>query len=265
MTKKNLIISGLGLTLIILAAGIWLYNWALGDTKTASEPISAPTLAIETMRSTDTPGITPAPQEINPTTASPLLETPKLLQDEGAVQPSQIVFEISQEESEVRFIIYELLRGSPKDVIGVSNQIAGQIVLDPTNLSATQVGEILVNARTLSTDDDRRNQAIRNRILFTDQYEYIRFQPNQLIGLSGEAVAGEPFNFQIAGELTIRDITQPVVFDVTITGITNERMVGSAKTVIQRADYDLVIPDVPFVANVGDEITLEIDLALEAK
>ena len=117
----------------------------------------------------------------------------------------------------------------------------------------------------MATDDDRRNQAIRNRILFTDQYEYIRFQPTQITGLSGKGVPGQPFSFQIAGDLTIRDITQPVVFDVTMTGETLSRINGVAKTVIKRSDFNLIVPDVPFVADVAEEVDIEIDLVLEAR
>ena len=166
---------------------------------------------------------------------------------------------------EVRFIIFEVLRGEPTDVIGVSKQIAAQVVIDPSDLSRSQVGEIVINARALATDDDRRNQAIRNRILNTDQYEFIRFQPTEIIGLQGEAIPGQPLNFQVAGNLTIREITKSVIFDVTMTGKSSERITGFAKTTIQRSDFNLVIPDVPFVAEVGADIQLEIDLVLEVQ
>ncbi len=137
--------------------------------------------------------------------------------------------------------------------------------MDLTDLSTAKVGEILINARTLATDDDRRNQAIRNRILFTDQYEFIRFTPTRIIGLQGTAEVGKPFTFQVEGDLTIRDVTKTVVFELSITGETTDRLSGTAKAVIKRADFNLNIPDVPFVADVGEEITLEIDLVLLAE
>ena len=127
-----------------------------------------------------------------------------------------VKYQISQDESQVRFNIYEQLRGQPKDVIGVSNQIAGQVAVDLNDLSTAQIGEIVINARTLETDDSRRNQAIRNRILFTDQYEFINFKPTQISGLSGSAAPGQSFTFQVTGDLTIKDVTKPVTFDVTV-------------------------------------------------
>jgi hypothetical protein len=53
-------------------------------------------------------------------------------------------------------------------VIGITDQVAGEASVNLADLSQTRLGVILVNARTLATDQDRRNQAIRNRILQTD-------------------------------------------------------------------------------------------------
>jgi polyisoprenoid-binding protein YceI len=268
MNSRNLII-GLVLVVVLVAGGIWLYNWVLGETEGASGPISAPTLALPTdTESVDEP-IEAVPTVEAEATEAPVDEAPEptLESATGGEAPSAglSVLQIAQEESQVRFNIFEELRGSPKDVIGVSDQVAGELAIDLTDLSTAQVGVIQVNARTLATDDDRRNQAIRNRILFTDQYEFITFTPTEIRGLSGSAEPGQPFSFQIAGDLTIRDVTQPVVFEVSATGETMDRIVGTASTTINRADFNLIVPDVPFVANVGDEITLEIDFVLLPK
>ncbi len=79
------------------------------------------------------------------------------------------------------------------------------------------------------------------------------------MGLDRGASPGETFQFQIAGELTIKDTTNPVVFDVTAEMVSENRIVGSATTSIQRNDFDLAVPNVPNVANVGEEVSLKID------
>jgi polyisoprenoid-binding protein YceI len=71
---------------------------------------------------------------------------------------------------------------------------------------------------------------------------------------------GQEFTFQVAGDLTIRDITKPVVFDVTAQLVTEDQLIGHAVAKIQRGDFNIVIPSVPSVANVGEEIALEINL-----
>ena len=246
MNRKYIFI-GILLVVIIVVGGIWLWNWVLGDTQAASGPITA--IPVVTEATTVDPMPTEVPVE---TINEPVVE-------ETQVESALLVFQISQEESQASFNIFEELRGQPKDVIGTTNQMAGEIALDANDLSTAQVGAIQVNARTLVTDDDRRNQAIRNRILNTDNYEFITFTPTQISGLQGTAAVGQEFTFQIAGDLTIRDVTKPVVFDVTAQLVTEDKLIGSAVTTIQRGDFNIVIPSVPFVANVGEEITLEIN------
>ena len=97
--------------------------------------------------------------------------------------------------------------------------MAGQIAIDPANPAATQLGQIVVNARTLATDNEFRNRALRNQILDTNTYEFVTFQPTELVGLPDAATVGQPFSFQVVGDLTIKDVTQPVTFDVTVTPV----------------------------------------------
>jgi polyisoprenoid-binding protein YceI len=264
MSKNVILIAAAALVVIALAGGIWLYDWVLGETQAASAPLSAPTLEVAaspTSAPSATTPPTPAPTEAQPIAANPPAAA-QPVQVEPASQSEVMIYQISQDESQVRFTIFELLRGQPKDVIGVSNQVAGQVAVNLADLSTAQVGEIVINARTLQTDDSRRNQAIRNRILFTDQYEFITFKPTQISGLSGSAAPGQSFTFQVSGDLTIKDITKPITFDVSVNVESPERLVGSAKATLNRADFELVVPSVPFVANVGETIALEIDFVL---
>ena len=263
MNRTVMLIAAVVLVVMALAGGIWLYDFVLGETEAASAPVSAPTLAIAAS-ATSLPTTTTAPTQVEPTEAT-VPEAPAATESDppaAAPQGSAVNYQINQEESQVRFVIYEELRGQPKDVIGVSNQVAGQAAVDLNDLSTAQIGEIVINARTLETDDSRRNQAIRNRILFTDQYEFINFKPTQITGLSGNAAPGQSYTFQVTGDLTIKDVTQPVTFDVTVMVESPERLVGSAKVTIVRSDFNLSVPSVPFVANVGETMALETDFVL---
>jgi polyisoprenoid-binding protein YceI len=175
----------------------------------------------------------------------------------GAAEP--IIYEIEQEASEARYVIDEVLRGSPTTVVGRTNQVAGQIAVDPANPGTTQVGAITVNARTFTTDQSRRDNAVQNWILQTGQYEYIIFEPASLIGLPERAEAGETFSFQIVGNLTIRDVTHEATWDVTVTPVSESRLEGSATATGNYVEWGLTIPDVPFVANVSDQVRLELE------
>jgi polyisoprenoid-binding protein YceI len=230
----------------IISVGWLAYDAVLGETEAPSGQLTAVPLVVNTA----------APVEPTATTASAAEATATPQAVASGTEPT--LFQIIAAESQVSFAIYEELGGQPVTVVGTSNEVAGQIALNLSDLSQTQVGVIQVNARTLATDNNRRNNAIRNFILNTDQYELITFTPTAISGLSGTAQAGQAFTFQITGDLTIRDVTQSVVFEVTASGESATRLTGTATTVIQRSAFNLSIPTVPNVANVGEDVTLEI-------
>jgi polyisoprenoid-binding protein YceI len=206
-------------------------------------------VAVEATAATEPSGTEPAtPAE---TTAS----------TEGASEPvaSPILAQIVQGESEARFIIHEVLNNAPKTVIGTTDQVAGEISVDPSNPANTKVGVIQVNARTLATDSDFRNRAIKNAILETDTYEFITFIPTTITGLPQSGVVGQSYTFQILGDLTIRDVTKPVTFDVTANPVSDARLEGTATTTILYKDFGITIPSVPAVASVEDDVRLELD------
>lgn len=175
------------------------------------------------------------------------------------VESDPITFQIVQAESEARFLMDELLRGEPVTVVGVTDQVAGEILVDFANPAAAQVGTININARTLATDSDFRNKAIKNKILETDAYEFITFAPTAIAGLPDSVSMGDTFTFEMTGDLTIRDITHEVVFAVNITAVSDSRLEGSATSSVARADYNLVIPSVPSVAEVDEDVVIELD------
>lgn len=183
--------------------------------------------------------------------------------DETAVA-GLVVYEISQGESEVRFELDEDLRGVRTTVVGMTDQVAGQIALDFSDLATAQVGEIQINARTLATDNNFRNRAIQNEILDTGDYEFISFVPTAVNGLPASAAVGEEISFTIDGDLTIRDITEPVTFSVVATAVSDSQISGTATATVLRDTYGLNIPEVPNVANVENEVDLIINFVADA-
>jgi polyisoprenoid-binding protein YceI len=242
--KKSIIVTG-GL---ILVGVIAIAAWVLRPPAEATEPIEAIPIAEATETVVEEP-------------ANLAEETP-ILPENG--QPSSlatgtVVFSISQDESEVRFTLDEELRGAPTTVVGTSNQVAGEISVDFSNPLNSVIGTIQINARTLETDQNFRNRAIQNEILQTGSYEFITFVPTEVAGLPATLTEGDTITFQITGNLTIRDITQQMTFDVTATLVTTNRIEGKASATILRSDYNLLIPSVPSVANVSEEVLLEIE------
>ncbi len=273
MKRTQLFVFAL-LLVVAVAGAAALYYFALGPTEAATGPIEAVPLSAdspaEASQSADSgspaagiPG-EPATASIAPTNTAVAATGDTAEQGEtgGSTATSGggvVLYQIDPAASQVSFTLDEELRGQPTTVVGTSNQVSGEIALNAAKLDATQVGVILVNARTLETDESRRNQAIRNFILQTDAYEFIVFTPTAIAGLSGATAPGALVSFEISGDLTIRELTRPVVFAVTGSLNAEGSIEGYASTVINRGDFGLTIPNVPFVANVGEEVVLEID------
>jgi polyisoprenoid-binding protein YceI len=190
--------------------------------------------------------------------------TPAATASDDSASSSSLVLQLDQAESKAQFIIDEVLDNAPKTVIGSTDQVAGEIAIDPQDPTKTRVGIIQVNARTLTTDNDFRNRAIKNQILQTDQYEMVTFTPTEIVGLPETGAVGESYTFQIVGDLTIRDMTKQATFDVTVTAPSDTRVEGTATTTIAYADYGISIPQVRQVASVSDQVRLELDFVAVA-
>jgi polyisoprenoid-binding protein YceI len=213
----------------------------------------------------------PTPAVTSPVVAVPLTvntqvsdlqsDTPEDSSDVAVVSStsSPAVYEITSAESTASFIVDEVLGGSPKTVVGTTDQVAGQIAFDLTDPTQAQLGTILIDARTLTTDDEGRNRALGNQILNSDAYEYITFTPAEVTGLPRDAQVDQSFTFQVTGDLTIKDTTRPATFEVTVTPSADGTLDGTASSTIRYADWNVSIPSVPFVASVDENVVLQLD------
>ena len=204
-------------------------------------------------------------------TAAPTEETSRdvAAQNENpaaSTSSDAVTFTIVPDGTEARFSIYELLMGQDKTVVGTTAAVEGSITVDPANPASATIAPIRIDASTLATDSGRRDGAIQRWILESnkEQYKYIVFTPTQLDGLPATVAIGEPFTFAVIGDLTIRDVTKQETFTVTVTATSETELVGLGQTTVMRGDYNLTIPSVPSVANVAEEVPLEIEFRATA-
>lgn len=180
---------------------------------------------------------------------------------EGAASVELTTFTIVPEESEISFTLQEDLMGARTTVVGKSNQVTGNIAISFDSPQSSMVGPIEINLRTLATNNEFRNRAIRDQILESnqDRYEFTTFVPTAIAGLPETVAIGDTISFSLTGDLPLREITRQVVWDVTVTIVSATRIEGVATTRVTRGEYELVIPNVPSVANVTDEVDLKIE------
>ncbi|MGB7342118.1 MAG: YceI family protein [Phototrophicaceae bacterium] len=171
------------------------------------------------------------------------------------------VMTIVSDESEASFTLEEDLRGTRTTVVGVTDQVGGEIAINFDNPTASTIGTITINARTIATDNDFRNQALRSQILRSarDEYEFITFEPTSITGLPDSITIGETYTFDIIGNLTIIDTTEEVTFTTDVTIVSETEISGSASSSVIYADWGINIPNVPGVANVETDADLVIN------
>jgi polyisoprenoid-binding protein YceI len=275
MTRKILIAVWAVLAMAAAGTVIWFYAAGnVGDsTEVTAPPITASQTAPESAEVTqETVPVSTDTTEVSSSSTTVISEQPEAGEDVNTQStevgsdltelqdPPENVVELQLADgSEARFLIYEDLRGEPFTVVGVTSDLVGRIQVNRAELGASQIGEILINARTFVTDSSNRDRAIRGPILNAEQFEFIAFRPLGTSGLSGAAQPGGEWSFVVEGELTIRDITRPVTFEVVATWREGDLLEGRASATVLRADFNLSVPSVPFVANVADEIGLELD------
>jgi len=177
-------------------------------------------------------------------------------------------FRIIAAESRASFALEEDLRGQRITVVGSTQDIAGTVTVDLAQPSAARIGTILINARSLQTDNSMRDRAIRSRILYSaqDENEFIVFEARELGNFSADSVApGEELRFDISGDLTVSGTTRRVSFAAEVRLESETALRGNASVTLRHSDFGLVIPDVPSVANVSDEVRLRLEFVARAE
>jgi polyisoprenoid-binding protein YceI len=141
---------------------------------------------------------------------------------------TQTLYRISQDDSQVTYTIQEVLNGADKTVVGTTSQVAGDILVDLSNPSQSEIGELKINARTFATDDSRRDNSVARFVLQSesDANQYIVFTPTSISGLLDSAKVGDELTFKATGNLTIAGVTQEVTFDVNAALKSQDQLTG---------------------------------------
>lgn len=238
----------------------------------AAAPTAAPavTQAAEEMPAAPTAQPTQATEaqvpatgmETTPTAEAAATETAVPEQPQGA--PGGVRFELVPDQSEARYRVTEQLANLnlPNDAIGKTKNISGAIVLDADGQVDPAESGFVVDVSTLQSDQSRRDNFLRRSTLQTEQYPTVTFVPKAISGLPWPLPETGDFNFQMTGDLTIRDVTREVTWTVTGT-LENGTAVGQAVTQFTFADFNLDQPRVPIVLSIVDEINLELDVTMQ--
>lgn len=199
----------------------------------------------------------PSPSQMEPATAVPAGDT----SSKGA---GNLVFSVVSDQSEVNYRVREQLASVdlPSDAVGKTNAISGNIAIQPDGTILSSESKLVVEVSSLKSDRNMRDNYVRQNILQTNQYPQVIFVPTQVSGLSSPLPQSGDFSFTLTGDLTVRDVTKPVTWDVT-GQIQGGQLTAQASTTFTFEDFNITQPRVPVVLSVEDHITLEANLVMQ--
>ena len=182
----------------------------------------------------------------------------------AAAKPvAPIRFVIGPTGNEARYRVREQLMGAnlPNDTIGVTKGISGTILAYPDGRIVKDSSKIIIQVDSLKSDKDRRDGFLRRRTLETEKFPTVELIPTEIRGFNGSLPASGPVTFQLLGDLVLKGVPHPTVWNVTARA-EGQDVAGSASTAFTFKDVGLDQPKVPVVLSVADTIKLEYDFRL---
>lgn len=176
--------------------------------------------------------------------------------DAGAVRR----FAIVPEETTASYDVQEqfLNQDLPVRAVGSTNAVEGQFEFNAQGQPTGQVTNFRVDLRTLASDSGRRDNAIRGRWLESDTYPYADFVSTGVQDVPAAYTEGEEVSFKLIGDLTVREVTKEVTWDVT-GKLEGDTVTGSATTLINMVDFGFDPPSIAGMLTVEDGVTIKLD------
>ncbi len=142
-------------------------------------------------------------------------------------------------------------------VNGTFKQWTAELAYDPAKPEAASV-TAHIQAGTIDTGNERRDNDVRTNYLVTDSFPEISFVSRKV-----ERTAAD--HLRVTGDLTMRGVTHPAVLETDVGGVLatphGRRTAFSATTTIRRQDYGITLNRFMEGAQiVGDEVRITIDV-----
>ncbi len=167
--------------------------------------------------------------------------------------PEPVTWVIDKTHSELTFSLRHLIGR----VSGTFSDWSGTIVADPKNLSSGSV-DVSINTASITTNNEKRDNDLRtNEDLFAvARFPTMTFKSTR-VEQNGDAL-------KVYGNLTIRDVSKPVVLEGRVLGVlpaSSQRratMAFEASTTINRLDYGIKWNKAVETGGVllGDDVTI---------
>ncbi len=215
----------------------------------------------------------PAQNEPQPTTEDLQVEIPVVAagaeenEEEAETQEGMETYVIVPAESRASYLVDEEfledslsklgIEAGRQDVIGSTQVIEGEIQLDPQNLTLGE-NRFMVDLSTLESDQDRRDNWIRENGPTFNRFPEAVFTATALTGMPDTYTEGEEIQFLVEGDLTLHEVTVPVTFDARAT-LDNNTLSGVLTTRSLMSNFGIEPPSFVRTLTVADEFGIEVE------
>lgn len=151
----------------------------------------------------------------------------------GEFRPAATKWTVDKAHSNVKFSVTHMVVAETE---GYFKLFDGSMEASKPDYSDAKIA-FSVDVNSINTDNERRDQHLKSDDFFNaEKFPVMKFESTSFTPQGGN-------KYKLAGNLTIRDITKPVTFDVTYGGTAVMGQMTKAgfkaKTTINRFDYNL--------------------------
>ncbi len=218
----------------------------------------------------DAAAAAPAPPSANPASAT-IPDAPS-----AAALDFPRTFTIDPAASEARYKAQEEFFGRAVQVwapitvpLARTSEIRGEFVIDVVDVNGAAQphivqGAIEVDLRTLASDSDERDERVRDFYLETADFPLALFVPTEVAAFAAGYTPGSPTEFQLSGDMTIREVTAPVTFNINAT-LDGPTLSGVATSTLLLSDYNIAPPNMAGFVKVEDELLVTVEFTARAQ
>lgn len=187
--------------------------------------------------------------------------------------PDTRTFRIIPDKSEARYEVDEeltFLGIALNRAIGRTSQLSGEFSFyrDGTDDDKLVVssGHFQVDISTLTSNDTRRDERIRNQWLESARFPLAAFEAKEVrnppIVSPDEAGKAVEWTFDLKGDMTVREVTREETFEIHLNLIEG-KMVGTASALLKMKDYGFKPPSIPGLFKVEEGVLIVLEFQAE--
>jgi len=211
---------------------------------------------------------TEAPAEVEATEVPAEEATTEESADDAGATEGLRTFVVVPDQSTAAYLVDEEFLGGALDklgiaageydIVGSTQEVSGQFELD---LNARTIGanEFTVQIDTLSSDQSRRDNWVREQAPAFARFPTATFVATSIENAPSDYTDGEEATFQLSGDLSVRDVTLPITFDVTAT-LDGDTISGVAIADSLLSDFGINPPNFANTLTVEDPFQIRMEL-----